>query len=96
MPQEPTLLGATDAAKVGMGGVFFDHNSQGFVWRQPFPQEVQDRLVSASNPGGSITNSNLEHAGLLGQVDVMVHHRDMRCATIWNASDNTPGSQPSD
>ena len=46
--------------------------------------------MSASNPGGSITNSDLEHAGLLGQVDVMVHHRDMRYATIWNTSDNTP------
>ena len=67
VPQEPTLLGATDAAKVGMGGVFFDHTSQGFVWRQPFPQEVQDRLVSTTNPEGTITNSDLEHAGLLGK-----------------------------
>ena len=90
VPQEPTLLGATDAAKAGMGGVFFDADGQPFVWRQPFSQEVQDNLVSSDNPKGAITNSDLEQAGLIGQADVMCHSHDTRYATLSNRSDNTP------
>jgi len=90
VPQAPTLLGATDAAKAGMGGVYFDPSGQGYVWREPFPEEVQRRLVSADNPTGTITNSDLEHAGLLGQVDVMCCNHDVRYATLENFSDNTP------
>ena len=32
VPQEPSFLGATDAAKMGMGGVFCDHTGQAYVW----------------------------------------------------------------
>ena len=32
VPQQPTLLGATDAAKPGMGGVFFNSFSHPHVW----------------------------------------------------------------
>ena len=39
--QEPTMLGATDAAKPGMGGVFFDSEGQAFVWRHTLPSWKQ-------------------------------------------------------
>ena len=90
VPQAPTLLGATDAAKAGMGGIYFDAQGQGYVWRQPFPESVQRLLVSVDNPNGSVTNSDLEHAALLGQVDIMCCNHDVRYATLENCSDNTP------
>ncbi|MCA1806662.1 MAG: hypothetical protein LC687_02190, partial [Actinobacteria bacterium] len=90
VPQDPTLLGATDAAKAGMGGVYFDASGEAYVWRQPFPEVVQRRLVSADHPSGDITNSDLEHAGLLAQVDVMATTHDIRYCTLEDFSDNTP------
>jgi hypothetical protein len=90
VPQEPSLLGATDAAKAGMGGIYFDHTGRGHYWRSAFPTKVQDALVSTNNPGGHITNSNLEQAALLAQVDVMAHSHPVRYATLENFSDNTP------
>ena len=32
VPQEPPLLGATDACKTGMGGIYFDADGTGHVW----------------------------------------------------------------
>jgi hypothetical protein len=89
VPQAPTLLGATDAAKHGMGGVYFDSAGNAFVWREPFPHAVQRRLVSHENPTGDVTNSDLEHAGLLAQVDLMTDTHDVCYVTIENFSDNT-------
>ena len=90
VPEEPTLLGTTDAAKAGMGGTYFDSHGDAFLWRFPFPQDIQDSLVSSDNPSGVITNSDLEHAGLLAQTAVMVENHDLRYATIANGGDNTP------
>jgi hypothetical protein len=81
VPQAPTLLGGTDAAKHGMGGVYFDGASNAFVWREPSPHAVQRRLVSHNNPTGDVTNSDLEHAGLLAQVDLMTETHDVCYAT---------------
>jgi hypothetical protein len=39
---------------------------------------------------GHITNSDLEHAGLIAQTDVMAHSHPVRYATLENFSDNTP------
>jgi hypothetical protein len=90
VPQLPTLLGATDAARAGMGGMYFDHTGQGYYWRHPFPPDVQADLVSAARPNGHVTNSDLEHAALIAQTDVMAHSHDVRYATLENFSDNTP------
>jgi sugar (pentulose or hexulose) kinase len=83
-------VGATDAAKVGMGGVYFNALGQGYVWRFPFPDDVQAQLVSKANLSGRVTNSDLEQAGLLAQVSVISHHHDVAYATLANGSDNTP------
>jgi hypothetical protein len=90
VPQIPSLVGTTDAAKAGMGGVYFDAHGQGYVWLHPFPKEVQSRLVSTENPAGTVTNSDLEQAGLLAQVSLMACQQDLRYTTVSNASDNTP------
>lgn len=90
VPQGPTLLGATDAAKPGMGGVYFDSEGGAYLWRTPFPAAVQRLIVSADNRAGTVTNSDLEHAALLAQVDLMSSTHETRYATLENFSDNTP------
>ena len=40
VPQDPAHLGATDAAKAGMGGIFCDAEGNPCVWRAAFPAEV--------------------------------------------------------
>jgi hypothetical protein len=49
VPQQPSLLGATDAARAGMGGMYFNHQARGYYWRYPFPADVQAALVSTDN-----------------------------------------------
>ena len=56
----------------------------------PFPREVQERLVSTDNPNGTITNSDLEHTGMLGQLHLISRLHDSRYATIPTLCDNTP------
>ena len=73
-----------------MGGVYYNSTGQGYLWREPFPKDIQARLVSADNPKGDITNSDLEQAGLLAQTSLMAHHHDVRYTTITNGGDNTP------
>ena len=90
VPQKPTYQGATDAAKAGMGGIFFDPSGQGYLWRYPFPLAVQERLVSADNPTGDVTNSDLEQAGQLGQASVIAASFPVAYTTIATCSDNTP------
>jgi hypothetical protein len=90
VPQEPSFLGATDAAKAGMGGIFYDHQGTPYVWRQPFPEDIQQDLVSFNNPKGTITNSDLEQAGQLAQVSLIAEHADVSYCTIGTGGDNTP------
>jgi hypothetical protein len=88
----PATLGAQDAAGSGMGGVHFvplpSGEVQPLLWRSPFSREVQARLITFSNPAGTITNSDLELAASVAQHDVLAHHADVREATIHNSSDN--------
>ncbi len=89
VPENPSLLGATDAAKAGMGGVFFDTSSgRGYFWRAPFPDDIGANLASVQNPTGPITNSDLEQAAWLGQLDVMACNFPVCHATLANVSDN--------
>jgi hypothetical protein len=77
VPQDPSFLGTTDAAKAGMGGIFYDHKGSPHVWRHPFPEDIQRNLVSADNPQGTITNSDLEKAGQLAQVSLISEQADV-------------------
>ena len=90
VPQEPSFVGVTDAAKAGMGGVYYDPTGQPYVWRAPFAKDIQDRLVSKDNPNGCITNSDLEHTGMVAQVFLIAEHHPVRYATILTGGDNTP------
>ena len=88
--QDPSTLGCTDAAKPGMGGIFYDAFDNCYVWRLPFPADIQARLVSTDNPTGDLTNSDLEHAALQGQITLQVASGNYMYGTHMNGTDNTP------
>jgi hypothetical protein len=90
---DPSFIGAYDAAKPGMGGVWFDNtdgNRAPVVWRFPFPADLQKDLVSQDNPQGRITNSDLELAGTLAQQAVLQSQYPLCGQTTHTFCDNTP------
>jgi hypothetical protein len=90
VPDLPLLTGACDASGAGMGGVWFGTiNQPPVLWREPFPTELQQRLVSSENRNGDVTNSDLEMAGALAHVDIAAQKWDVREHTIAVLSDNT-------
>jgi hypothetical protein len=60
------------------------------LWRQPFPLSIQQQLVSFTNPTGTVTNSDLELAGVIAHQDVLAQTFDIRESTTATLSDNTP------
>ena len=40
VPQLPSYLGIMDAAKAGMGGVYYDSTGRAHLWRSPFPADL--------------------------------------------------------
>ena len=63
----PDYVGVKDASGHGVGGVIFGENKScpPTVFRFEWPEDIKRDLVSFDNPNGSITNSDLECAGLL-------------------------------
>ena len=105
VPTPPSYVGAVDAAKEGMGGVWFnvpeqlplaihprpaDRLSHPILWRSRFPPSVQQQLVSEHNLTGSITNSDLELAGTVGQDAVLATSVPVQHVTSCTFTDNTP------
>ena len=64
VPEAPTSIGATDAARAGMGGAFFDHDGEPYVWREPWDPSIQQDLITFEHLEGTITNSDLEQAAI--------------------------------
>ena len=96
VPTHPLYAGCCDAALAGMGGVWLPSTDPyypqhpPYVWRAPFPPQVQRELVSTTNPSGTISNSDLELAGAIAHAGALAHHRDIRECTVAIFSDNTP------
>ena len=101
----PTYLGSMDAAKNGMGGVWFPqdikfpgaiqpHASNSLTFpvlrRQKFPKDVQHQLVNTANQTGSITNSDLELAGSIAHDSILASEVTVSHLTLSSFSDNTP------
>ena len=101
----PSYYSAMDAAKSGMGGVWFPpltnvplaitpHQSnllqQPCLWQSPFPPSVQDDLVSFKNPTGSITNSDLELARTIASDDILASAVPIAHISTCGLCDNTP------
>ena len=88
MPDYPLVIGAVDAAQVGMGGVLFAKGKHPIMWRVTFLDDIQQRMVSIKNTSGDITNSDLEQAGVLAQADVANNLYDLRDRTLATLNNN--------
>lgn len=71
-------MGASDAPKDGTGGVWFTHITDAapfpLLWCKPFSPQVQAALVTADNPHGEISISDLDLAAMIAHKDALVHH----------------------
>lgn len=93
------IIGSTDAAGEGMGGTFFvtdpastvdDPWYESCVWRGEFPEFIVRQLVTAENPRGTISNSDLELAASVAQHDVIAATVGLQHVTVQTLHDNTP------
>ncbi|KAI2502317.1 hypothetical protein MHU86_12121 [Fragilaria crotonensis] len=63
VPTYPSDIGASDACQQGMGGVWFDNldpHAAPILWRHRFPPHVASALITAANPTGHLSISDLE------------------------------------
>ena len=89
----PDFVGIVDASSHGVGGVVFGENSRCVptVFRWQWPKEVTLDVKSADNPGGRISNSDLEMAGMvMAWLVVEGVGGDLTEKTIALVGDNTP------
>jgi hypothetical protein len=94
VPAAPEAVGASDACAEGMGGFWLPtslHTKpfQHFVWRARFPSHLAHRLVSAQNPRGTVTNSDLELASFIVGHAILPPCTNRPTHTLC-ATDNTP------
>jgi len=73
----PKVVGAMDACGYGLGRVYFATDHSPKVWRHPLPQHLVRQLVSSDNPSGNITNSDLEQAAMVVQLDNIANSYDV-------------------
>ena len=98
VPLRPVADGHHDASGAGAGGVWWPSDQvsarrgwspdQPVLWRLPWPSWVSGKLVTAENPGGTISNSDLELAGGLIQLECAAQTLDVRERTIVSRGDN--------
>lgn len=98
VPLLPVAEGHHDASGAGAGGVWYPGDqvnardgwspTKPVLWRLEWPQWVRDRLVTADNPSGTISNSDLELAGGLLHLDCIAHTFDVRERTVLSKGDN--------
>jgi hypothetical protein len=60
------------------------------VWRVEWPHDVRNNVVSFDNPTGTITNSDLEMAGMLLHYLVLEHLVSLKHVHVAAWCDNTP------
>ena len=90
IPDTPSGIGACDASGMGAGGVWLCPDVQPILWRDPFDDHIVKALVSDKNPAGTISNSDLELAGIVGHADVLAQCVDVRNRTFATLNDNVP------
>lgn len=93
VPDHPIAMGPHDASGTGMGGVWLpattNSNITPLLWREEFPQDIVDELVSFDNPNGTINNSQLELTGQIAHQDILLQEYDCKYRTISPFGDNT-------
>jgi hypothetical protein len=88
----PDYVGITDASGHELGGVIIGENKAvpPVVFRLQWQADISACIVSDSNPDGTITNSDLEMAGLLMLWLVMEEVCTVENAHVALFSDNSP------
>lgn len=88
----PGYIGYCDASKLGAGGVWLSGTLylSPVVWRLEWPADIRNNVVSFSNPRGTITNSDLEMAGMLAHYLVLEHLVALKHVHVAAWCDNTP------
>ena len=92
VPDEPSYKGILDAAGAwGAGGVWVPGTEElaPIVWRLKWPDEVLAKLVTADNPDGNITISDLEMAVEVLGFLVLEACVPLRWKHVGVCSDNT-------
>ncbi len=91
---DPDWIGYCDASAFGAGGVWFGGRTDlsPLVWRVVWPPDITRAVISSSNPAGTLTNSDLELAGLLLHYLVLEDHVGpaMAQAQLVIGCDNSP------
>jgi hypothetical protein len=89
---DPGYIGYCDASKLGAGGVWLSGTRllQPIVWRVEWPEDIRNNVVSFDNPTGTITNSDLEMAGMLLHFLVLEHLVHLKHVHVAAWCDNTP------
>jgi hypothetical protein len=85
IPQDPSVIGTTDASGQGMGGVAFLNTPLGLrpiLWRHRYPKHIQSRLITFDNPRGSLSIGDLELSATVCHHDVITTAVDAREHTI--------------
>lgn len=91
VPTAPLYIGASDACGSGMGGVWFhatDPTHPPIVWRTPFDDRIGAALITADNPSGTISISDLELLAMIAHKDILAAHADIAERTLWMVTDN--------
>ena len=88
----PDYVGITDASGHGLGGVILGERKEvpPTVFRLEWPPDIKEMIVTDNNPNGTITNSDLEMAGLLMLWLVMEEVCEVKNAHVALFSDNSP------
>jgi len=89
VPHPPQCIAATDASGQGMGGFWRNHASN-VLWRSPFPNVIKTKLLTASNPTGTITINDLELAAIITGGTLAAQDTNILYSNILLASDNIP------
>ena len=94
VPSAPWYVSYVDAAGSGVGGVWISGTNiiKPYVWRMQWPADITKNIVSFSNPKGTITNSDLEMAGVLLAWLVLeqIAPKSLQFSTVGIFCDNTP------
>lgn len=92
VPRTPDFVGYCDACATGAGGVWFGGNIglEPLVWRVHFPPDIANAVVSETNPDGSVTNSDLELAGVVLRHIALKTHTCVAHKQLGAYCDNSP------
>ncbi len=98
VPLLPVVEGHHNASGLGAGGIWFPGphlaprlgftSTQPLVWRHQWPDFISSWMVTADNPHGSITNSDLELAGGLLHLDALSQFFDIWERTVLSMLDS--------